>query len=220
MKRSFQKITKKTKRDLTTCSTMNEKRAVLESVNFADAETRVPKEKPPLRFALEESNLSESNKVEFALRDDVKAFLEGRSDPKKKSPSGMGMREVKVYQFSGGTTEDLILWTSSMMKALAKKPCETPESKFSTAGALLRGEAAAKWKEHTRACANKLARSDDTNVEDHMVATCCNEQSFKATLKKCLKSCYPACAGRTQMNYMSNHLKKVKNARQNNVCDA
>ena len=87
-------------------------------MHFTDAEVRVPSKKPPLRFVPEESDLNESNKVELTLRDDVKAFLDGRSDPKKKTPLGTGTHEVEVRQFSGMTIEDLMLWASTMMSAL------------------------------------------------------------------------------------------------------
>ena len=53
----------------------------------------------PLRFVPEESNLSEARKLEFALRDNLKARLEGRVDAKKRDPSGKMMHEAKVNQF-------------------------------------------------------------------------------------------------------------------------
>ena len=99
------------------------------------------------------------------------------------------------------------------MKMLETKPRETPESKFSTVEALLHGEAAVNWKERARERARKLASSNDTSTQDHMVPAGCNEQSLKAALKRFLKSYYPACAGRIQMNHVRNCLKKVKNAR-------
>ena len=77
---------RKTKKDMPTCSVMSErKRSVFEGMNVSNVELRVPNDKLLLRFVLEESNLSESNEAEFTLRDDVKAFLEGRVDPKRKT---------------------------------------------------------------------------------------------------------------------------------------
>ena len=144
------------------------------------------------------------------MKDDVKAFLEAQRDPSKKTSTSSSTHKIKAHQFSGGTIEDLIIWTGYLLKALANKPCITPESKFSTVETLLYGEASVNWKECVRECTNRLVNSPNTNVTDHMVPTGCNEQSFKATLKKFLKSYYPACAGRIQMNYMRNYLKKSR----------
>ena len=48
MKSSFDKMSKKSKRDSSTYKTMSEKRTAFEGVDFADAETRMPNEKPRL----------------------------------------------------------------------------------------------------------------------------------------------------------------------------
>ena len=189
---------------------MSDKRTVFQGMDFADTESKIPDAKPPLRFAPEKSNLNESSKAEFALKDDVKAFLEAQRDPSKKTSTSSNTHKIKAHQFSGGAIEDLILWTGDLLNVLAKKPCNAPESKFSTVEALLHGEASVNWKECMRECANKLVKSPNSNIDDHMVPAGCNEQSFKATLKKFLKSYYPACAGRIQMNYMRNYLKKSR----------
>ena len=78
---------------------MSEKRAALEGMDFADAETRVPNEKPPLRFAPEESSLKENNKAEFALRDDAKAFLEGRRIRSRSLRREWGRTKLKCISF-------------------------------------------------------------------------------------------------------------------------
>ena len=75
------------------------------------------------------------------------------------------------------------------------------------------GEAAVNWKEHTRVCTNKLLSQNNSDNEEAMVAAGFNNQSFKATLKLFLKSHFPDCAGRMQMNYMRNYLKKSENVR-------
>ena len=85
MKSSFDKISRKAKRDLSTYKIMSEKSTVFEDMDFADAQTRVPNEKPPLRFAPEKTNLNETNMMEFALKDDMKAFLDGQENPQKKN---------------------------------------------------------------------------------------------------------------------------------------
>ena len=103
---------------------MSEKRSTFEGMSFSDTELRVPNEKPPLKFALEEQNWNEVNKVQFALRDDAKASLESRRNAKKKAPSGNGLHKAKAHNFSGGTIKDLSLWTGTMMSSLAKKPRE------------------------------------------------------------------------------------------------
>ena len=82
----FKSYVKKDKKGMPTCSVISErKRSLFEGMSVSDAELRVPNDKLLLRFVLEESNLSESNEAEFTLRDDVKAFLEGRVDPKRKT---------------------------------------------------------------------------------------------------------------------------------------
>ena len=98
MKRYSKATPKKTKRGTPACNTMSEmKRSVFEDMSVSDVELRVPNDKPPLRFAPEKSNLNESNKVEFSLRDNVKAFLECRADIRKKTPLGNGVHKAKAY---------------------------------------------------------------------------------------------------------------------------
>ena len=61
-----------------------------------------------------------------------------------------------------------------------------------------------------RARTRKLVRRANRNNEEEMSVACCNENSFKATLKLFLKSYCAACAGRVQMNCACNYLKREK----------
>ena len=54
-------------------------------------------------------------KVEFALRDDVKACLEGKGEKSEQNLSGSGTHEVKACQLGGGACEDLIVWTAFVL---------------------------------------------------------------------------------------------------------
>ena len=73
----------------------------------------------------------------------MKYFLQGRASARKNSPSGNGALEVKVHQFYGGTIEYLMIWMDEMLNVLSKKPCETPDSKFSKIEVFLLGEVSA-----------------------------------------------------------------------------
>ena len=61
-----------------------------------------------------------------------------------------------------------MIWTGTMMSVLVKKPHDPADSKFSTVEALLLGEAFANWTERVRACANKLARQNNSKDEEEM----------------------------------------------------
>ena len=122
---------------------------------------RTPNDKPPFRFVPEATSLDESKRVEFTLRDDAAAFLAGKRDPKKRTPSYDSCHKVKACGFVDGSLEDLTQWTVSTMDATKKKPCETADSMFNTVEALLYGEASVSWKEKEREHVNTLVRDKD-----------------------------------------------------------
>ena len=120
----------------------NEKKSVLEGMEFHETELRVPNENPTFRLVSETSNLDESKKVEITLKDGATTFLVGKLDPEMKNLSCDGCHEVKAYVIVDGALQDLTRWTMPEMSA-AKKPCETADNEFNAVEALLYGEASA-----------------------------------------------------------------------------
>ena len=169
----------------------NDKRkSVFEGMEFHETELRTPNDKPPFRFVPEATSLDESKKVEFALRDDVQAFLAGKKNPKLRTPSYDLCHEVKACSFADGSLEDLMQWTMSTMDVLQKKPCETADSTLNTVEALLCGEAIVNWKEKERECVNTIVRDKDDDGETHIVGR--THQSFESTFKSFFKILLPS----------------------------
>ena len=108
------------------------KKSVFSGMNFSDCEYTTPADKPPIKFAPEESNLNESSKVKFTLRDNAKACCEAKSPgaqdlTSKKKAASKTTHKLSVHEFSAGACEDALLWLADLLNFQKKKPCETPD---------------------------------------------------------------------------------------------
>ena len=61
-----------------------EKKSSFEGIEFYEKKFRVTNDEPQFRFIPKTSNLDQSKKLVFALKEDASAFLTDKFDPKKR----------------------------------------------------------------------------------------------------------------------------------------
>ena len=110
--------------------------------------------------------------------------------------------QAHVKTFDHGTPEDVLLWYTKLQEIIAKKPCESPEAKFTLTELLLVGQGQSTFKECKReVCINPISSTDPT-------VRGVTEESYKMTMEKFKAKAFKKFAARRQVAYLRNNLRK------------
>ena len=110
--------------------------------------------------------------------------------------------QAHMKTFDHGTPEDVLQWYTKLQEIIKKKPCESPEAKFTLTELLLVGQGQSTFKECRReVCENPISSTDPT-------ARGVTEESYNMTMEKFKAKAFKKFAARRQVAYLRNNLRK------------
>ena len=110
--------------------------------------------------------------------------------------------QAHVKTFDHGTPEDVLLWYTQLQEIIKKKPCESPEAKFTLTELLLVGQGQSTFKECRReVCENPVSSTDPT-------VRGVTEETYSMTMEKFKAKAFKKFAARRQVAYLRNNLRK------------
>ena len=110
--------------------------------------------------------------------------------------------QAHVKTFDHGTPEDVLLWYTKLQEIIKKKPCESPEAKFTLTELLLVGQGQSTFKECRRQVCEAPISSTDPTVRG------ITEESYTMTMEKFKAKAFKKFAARRQVAYLRNNLRK------------